>query len=47
MKISNPATKCSLAAAIALLIGSIHFTNAFAQASDAPAEVRNALYAND
>jgi hypothetical protein len=47
MKISNPATKRSLAAAIALLIGSIHFTNAFAQASDAPAEVRNVLYAND
>lgn len=47
MKILNAATTRPLAAAIALLMGSIHFTNAFAQASNTPADVRNMLYAND
>ena len=47
MKILNAATKRSLAIAIALLLGSTPFTHAFAQASDAPAEVKNELYAND
>ena len=47
MKISNAtATKRAFAVATALLIGT-HFTNIFAQASDAPADVKNVLYAND
>lgn len=47
MKISNTATKRSLAVAITLLMGGVPVTNTFAQASDAPADVRNQLYAND
>jgi hypothetical protein len=47
MKILNTATKRSLAIAITLLMGSTHSTNAFAQATDAPADVRNMLYTND
>jgi hypothetical protein len=47
LKTSNAATTRFLAAATALLIGSTHFANASAQASDAPADVKNVLYAND
>ena len=47
MKILNAAATRFLTATIAFLMGSIHFTNAFAQASNAPAGVRNVLYAND
>jgi hypothetical protein len=47
MKILNTATKRSLAIAITLLMGSTHSTNTFAQATDAPADVRNVLYTND
>lgn len=47
MKISNTATKRSLAAVLALLMGSTHFTNTFAQASDASAEITKVLRTND
>ena len=47
MKIPNTATKRSLAIAITLLMGCAHVSHLFAQASDAPADVRNVLYAND
>lgn len=47
MKISTTAAKRSLATAITLLMGSAHFTNTFAQASDAPTEVTNELRTND
>lgn len=46
MKISKAATKHALAATIAVLMGSSPLTT-FAQASDAPADVKNVLYAND
>lgn len=47
MKIWSIATRRSLAVAITLLMGGFHSANTFAQASDAPADVRNVLYAND
>ena len=47
MKILNTATKRTLAIAISFLMGGAHATNTFTQASDAPADVRNVLYAYD
>lgn len=47
MTISNTVTKRFLVVAITLLMGGAHFTDTFAQASDAPADVRNVLHAND
>lgn len=47
MKTLNTATKRSVAVAIIFLMGATPFTNIFAQASEAPAEVTSELRAND